>query len=97
MAFWHWLSHVTGCDYGLPYGHFTWYNFYSGVGGAAPDILLLIGLVTWYAHRTCHVHRCWRPAKHQAGIFRVCRHHHPAVNGRVTPQHIADAHEQSLR
>lgn len=26
LGFWHWLVHVTGCDYGAPYGHFVFYD-----------------------------------------------------------------------
>jgi hypothetical protein len=97
MNFIHWLNHALGNDYGLRYGQFSFYNMWSGIGGAAPDILLIIGLVTWYIHRTCHIHRCWRPARHQVGTFRVCRRHHPGLDGKVTIQHVADAHEQAGR
>jgi len=95
----HWLNHIMGSDYGLPYGHFAWYNLWSGFMGAVPDILLITGFWAWYASRNCHVHRCWRVGLHAVdGIpYRTCRRHHPVMNGRVTAQDIADMHQAARR
>lgn len=84
IALLHWLSHVTGCDYGLPYGHFAWYNLWSGfAGGVRVFEWVIIGAVLYY-HQTCH-HSPWclRWGKYPAagGLFRLCRHHHPDLDG----------------
>jgi hypothetical protein len=81
----HWLAHVTGCDYGLPYGRFSWYNLYSGFGGSVPDIMIPLSLIAWWYHRTCHDSPwCLRWGRYPAagGMFYVCRHHHPDLLGR---------------
>jgi hypothetical protein len=94
--FWHWLNHVMGNDYGQPYGSFSFYNLWSGIAGALPDILLITGLAAWYVHRTCHVNHCYRPGRHEvAGTpFKCCRKHHPAIDGKVTAQVVASAHAE---
>jgi hypothetical protein len=83
MTAWHWIVHFLGVDYGVAYGHWVWYNFWSGVAGS-----FLIGmsvfLVTWYLNHTCHDSwRCLRFGRYEAagGIFKLCRHHHPDLRG----------------
>lgn len=102
MAWWHWLIHVAGIDYGLPYGTWSWYNAYSGIGGALPDVLMVTGLVAWYWHRTCHRRRCWRPGRHDftdqaTGLtWRLCARDHPDHPGHpLTVHHIARIHERN--
>jgi hypothetical protein len=95
IAVLHWLSHITGCDYGLPYGHFSWYNLYSGF---APDIVMPLAVLAWFYHHTCQAHRaCFRWGKYPAAgnLFRTCHRHHPDLKGE-RPHHelIARLHEQ---
>lgn len=83
VAVLHWLSHVTGCDYGLPYGHFAWYNLYSGFAASYPW-LILGGIPAWWYHNTCHDSLlCLRWGRYPAagGTFRLCRFHHPDLEG----------------
>jgi hypothetical protein len=83
VTFLHWLDHVAGCDYGLPYGHFAWYNLYSGFAASYPWLLLL-GIPLWYWHHTCHDHpACLRWGRYPVagGLFRTCHVHHPDMDG----------------
>jgi hypothetical protein len=99
VTFWHWLVHVTGCDYGASYGHFTWYDLWSGFAASYP-YLLIPGAVLWYLHHTCHDHLlCVRWGKYPAagGLFRLCRHHHPDLAGqRPHRELIARLHREHL-
>jgi hypothetical protein len=84
-AFLHWLCHVTGCDYGLSYGHFGWYNLWSGFAGGVRvfEWGALGGLV--YYHHTCHDSPgCLRWGRYPAagGLFRLCARHHPDLQGK---------------
>ena len=61
-----------------------WYGTWSGFGGALQIFCLLAsaGLIYW--HHTCHDHPlCLRWGKYEAagGVFKVCRHHHPDMQG----------------
>lgn len=83
LALWHLLVHLAGIDYGLPYGTWSFYNFWSGIGGS-----FLMGAIAWffmwYIHNTCHDSwRCLRFGRYPAagGVFRLCRHHHPDLQG----------------
>lgn len=86
-ALWHWLVHVTGCDYGAPYGHFVWYDLYSGFAASYPWLLLGGGLML-YVHHTCqHSVFCLRWGKFPVagGLAKTCHRHHPDLehlNGR---------------
>lgn len=89
-AVWHWLVHVTGCDYGAPYGHFVFYNFWSGIAGS-----FLVGLSVWSAgfwwHNQCSVHHCWWYARRTtAAGERACWRHTP--ERKRTVQDIHKAH-----
>lgn len=99
MTLWHLIVHLMGVDYGLPYGHWGWYNFWSGIAGS-----FLIGAVAWflgwYIHHTCHdSRRCLRLGRYPAagGLFRLCRHHHPDLRGqRPHRELIARLHREHL-
>lgn len=83
MTLWRWLVHFLGVDYGVPYGHWIWYNFWSGVGGSFL-VGALVYTLAWYARHTCHDSpRCLRYGRYPAagGLFRLCRHHHPDLRG----------------
>jgi hypothetical protein len=61
-----------------------WYGFNSGAAGAFyMSALPALGLL-WY-HHTCHDSPwCLRWGKYPAagGLFRLCRHHHPDLQGK---------------
>lgn len=85
-----WLAHWMGLDNasGAPY------LFLSGIGANFGELTIIAGLAAIYRRHTCHVHHCPRIARHPvAGTgFTVCRRHHPSMDGPVTAQHIANAH-----
>jgi hypothetical protein len=83
LAVWHWLVHFLGVDYGVAYGHWIWYNFWSGVAGSFLVGAVVVGS-SWYLNHTCHDSwRCLRYGRYEAagGMFRLCRHHHPDLKG----------------
>jgi hypothetical protein len=98
LSLWYFLVHVTGEDYGAPYGHWVWYNFYSGFGASYPYLLLSAGLL-FYWHHTCQGKpACLRWAKYRAanGQFKVCYKHHPDFSGkRPNISTINRMHEES--
>ena len=60
-----------------------WYGFNSGAGGAFYMAAIPACLVFWYQH-TCHDSwKCVRWGKYPAagGVFKLCRHHHPDLQG----------------
>jgi hypothetical protein len=83
----HWLIHVTGSDYGLPYGHFSWYDCLSGAGSDLGELALFGALIAWYRRNECHVDTCKRIAHRtvhgtdddgRAVTYLLCRRHSPA-------------------
>jgi hypothetical protein len=83
LTVWHWIVHFLGVDYGAAYGHWIWYNFWSGVAGSFLIGLFVFGS-TWYFNHTCHdSSRCLRYGRYEAagGMFKLCRHHHPDLKG----------------
>ena len=89
IPLWHWLVHVTGCDYGLPYGRFGFYNFWSGIAGS-----FLVGMGVWLGgfwwHNQCGVHRCyWYARRTTAAGERACWRHHPHPRRTVEDLHAA--------
>lgn len=78
-----------------------WYGFNSGAGGAFYMSVVPASLVFWYQH-TCHDSpRCLRWGKYPAagGIFRLCRRHHPDLQGqrphRELIRRLHDEHKQA--
>lgn len=79
MIAWHWVVHVLGIDYGLPFGHWGWYNLWSGVAGSCLVNATLFFFL-FYIHHTCHYSRwCLRWGHHPlaGGMYKVCGRHHP--------------------
>ncbi len=83
---WYWLWHpLQGPGY----------QFWSGIGSDIGQVTLITGLAAAYWQHSCHVGRCWRPGRHPVDgtPYKACRKHHPSLsNGRVTAEHIAQAH-----
>lgn len=90
-----WLTHFMGVDFDVPYGHWVWYNFWSGFFSCV-TIFTAAGAITVhsivsYRHKNCEVHRCWRLGRHTtaAGHY-VCRKHHP--DDKLTAENVLGAH-----
>lgn len=78
------------------------YQLWSGIIPALAVVSLVGGVWSHYRRINCHVHRCWRIGRYDAGPYKVCHVHHPRddVRARVTPQdvHTAYGHsEQGLK
>lgn len=95
---WYWVVHATGVDFGVHYGSWVWYNFWSGFGG---DVAILASIlaapVLLWRKNECGVRWCWRLGHHDltdpdTGLTHVlCRKHHPMHPGKpVTVEHIRD-------
>lgn len=93
----HWVVHFLGVDYGVEYGHWVWYNFWSDVAGSF-IIGMLVWLGTYYIHHTCHDNTmCFRWGKYEAanGIFKLCWKHHPDMAVKPHRELIARLHKES--
>jgi hypothetical protein len=100
IAFWsdsaHWFLRYTGADAEAG----TWYGFWSGIGGAIPDFLILGSIITVYRHHNCHVKGCHRLGKPVDGTpYLACPAHHPEHEGSkrsVSQEVINLAHQRHL-
>jgi hypothetical protein len=95
---WYLIVHVTGNDFGAPYGHWVWYDFWSGISGSFL-IALTVWLISFYSRHTCHTWWCWRRGAYDftdqdTGLtYKLCRVCHPHHSGkRLTRARIADIH-----
>lgn len=92
----HWLTQWIFMILGSRDEGGAWYGFWSGFGGAMPDILILTALLAWWKHKNCHQHRCWRIGRHPVGATGLvtCRKHHPVLgaHGKLTSGTIAALH-----
>ncbi len=102
ISLWHWIVHVTGCDYTAPYGHFVWYDFHSGIGSNLQLIAaILIAPLILYRKHNCGQRWCWRIGRHElkdpvTGLSHMlCRRHHPDHPGKpVSAEHVMRIHRQ---
>jgi hypothetical protein len=83
----HWWAHVRN-EFFVLLGSRNesggWYGFNSGAAGAFYMSVVPAALVFYYQH-TCHDSPwCLRWGKYEAaaGMFRLCRHHHPDLAGK---------------
>lgn len=55
------------------------YLFWSGIGADLSEFAVVGGVFAAYRKHNCHVHRCWRLARHPVADTQwiVCRRHHP--------------------
>jgi len=96
MPVWYAIVHFLGIDAGLPYGDWSFYNFWSGVAGSFAVNLITFSAVLWW-HSTCHYSwHCLRPGRHPAagGTFRLCWRHHPDMGVRPHPAMINRLHAE---
>lgn len=90
----HWFFWLTGArnESGTAYG------LMSGLLGALPDVMIPAAAAGWYLRGTCHASRwCLRWGRYPAagGLFTVCRHHHPDLDGqRPHPEMIRRMHRR---
>jgi hypothetical protein len=88
----HWLAIHTGTDNEPgPY-----YGFWSGFGSDIGEGAIIVGIIGVYRHHNCHVKRCARLAKHEYTMdgvtYRLCRKHHPSVDGTPTVERLEKHH-----
>ena len=81
----HWLMLLTGADNESG----TIYGLWSGFGSDLGEVTIIGGMIALYRRHTCHIHRCWRLAKHPVDGtgYMVCRKHHP--EGHLTAASLA--------
>lgn len=53
----------------------AWYGFWSGLGGALPDVLILTAWIAWTRRVNCHVKGCPRPGHLMPKGHRLCHRH----------------------
>lgn len=65
----------------------TAYNF---VSGPLADITLLGGALAIYRKHNCHIHGCWRMARHpvKGTPYVTCAKHHPDVPREILPEDL---------
>lgn len=87
-----WLVHTLGIDFTVSYGHWVWYNFWSGFGSDLTEFAIIGSLVVGMRHLNCHVKGCWRVGNHslEGTPYKLCRKHHPDIPNE------AQTHEQIL-
>lgn len=87
----HLLIHLLGID--DVSGHA--YAFWSGFGSDLGELAIVGGLLAMIRKHNCHVHRCWRIARHPvAGTEHiVCRKHHP--KGAPTHHQVLAEHAEN--
>jgi hypothetical protein len=75
------------------------YDFWSGFGSDIGEVAIIGAVIGMYRKHNCHVHGCWRVAKHpvEGTPYVVCKKHHPTVPDLVTADHVADAHRARRR
>lgn len=92
---WWWFLHASGSDNSAG----PEYGFWSGFGSVWVQPPLLIAGALLYWHHTCHIGRCLRLSKHEYemdGVTqKLCRKHHPKVNGKLTAQQVIDHHARN--
>ena len=72
LAVWHWFVHVSGSDYGFPYGHFVFYDFESGSGSDLAEFAI-IGSVFTLVATLLRKHNCEVPRLLATGPPCYCR------------------------
>lgn len=87
----HFLAHIFAFDYGLPYGHFGWYNGWSAFLSAG--VLTATGtaasLLIRRVMRKHHAERLAQAATHHREHLAVLRDHHQALLDQAAAHHVA--------
>jgi len=89
---WHFTVHIMGVDYGLPYGRWSWYNFWSGIAGSFLVGAVVFAITFWWRSTCHHSWRCWRRGRYEAagGMFKLCHRHHPDLRGQKPHRALID-------
>ena len=91
---WHALVHFLGADYGLPYGHWGWYNFHSGFGGAY--VAIGAGFITLIRRQgRHHRERLAQSARQHRDLIEQQKLHHEDMKAHLA-QHLS-AHCADLK
>jgi len=76
---WYWIVHTLGVDFGVHYGSWVWYNFWSGFGSDLQEFAI-IGLAYGAFHKmNCHSPGCPWVGKYPAvegNGWHYCKKHH---------------------
>jgi len=90
----HWLSIHTGTS--VKPSPSVFYNFWSGFGSDLGEAAILVGMVHFARHANCGVKGCWQFSRHEYDMdgvkHKLCRKHHPHVDGPVTAAQVAAHH-----
>lgn len=75
------------------------YNFWSGFGSDIGEVAIIGGLVTMVRQHNCHTKGCWRFGRHTVanGLYKVCRHHHPLLAGKVLTESLIRRHHKTVK
>jgi hypothetical protein len=99
---WWWFEHATGTDQPLPTG--PEYGAFSGWVSDLGLLAIVGGIITLAKHHNCHVHRCWRIARHtftdeNSIEVRVCKRCHPNIDHKhkLTREDLKGSHAAKLR
>ena len=74
------------------------YDFWSGFGSDIGEIALIGGVWMGVRKINCHDKGCPRIGHYEVmgTPYKVCRKHHPTMNGeRITAEHVAAAHDNA--
>ena len=94
IALWYALAHFMGADYGLPYGHWGWYNFHSGFGSGY--VAIGAGFVTLIMRQgRHHRERIAQSARQHRDLLEQAALHHEESKAHLA-QHLA-AHCSDLK
>jgi hypothetical protein len=93
---WNWFLNVTGSRNSAT-TNATYYGFWSGFGSDLGEVVIIGGLVHFARHANCGQKGCWRFGRHnwtdaKGVVHKLCRKHHPVVDGQITGAQIAEQH-----
>ena len=74
------------------------YWFWSGLGSDFGEATIVAAVLATFRHHNCHVKGCPRIGHYEVKgtPYKVCRKHHPTMNGeRITAEHVAAAHDNA--
>jgi hypothetical protein len=91
----HWLAVHVGV--GTSPRALYWYSFWSGFGSDIGEVAIIGGMVHFARHANCGQKGCWRFGRHnwtdaKGVVHKLCRKHHPVVDGQITGAQIAEQH-----
>lgn len=83
-----WLWHLLGFDYGLPYGHVSAYNVWSGFGSDLGEVSIVGGVITILRQKARqHAELLAQSARHQKELVAQGAEHHKLHMELLRKQH----------